>query len=201
MFDADLNERQSRLERVQIAALFGLMVLGALFVFSATMVNQSASSAPWYGQSWFRQIIWYALGASGAVGLCFVDYHTVARWSFVVYCATILLLVAVLIPGIGTTHGWGARRWIDLGPFQGQPSEFAKLAFILAQAHFLSRPIEELRVPQNFWKALGMLLLPFVLILKEPDLGSALVLLPTGLAMLFVAGTPRRYLLRLVGGV
>jgi len=88
-----------------------------------------------------------------------------------------------------------------LGFFSLQPSEFAKLAFILAQAHFLSRPIEELRVLPTFWKALGLMLLPFVLILKEPDLGSALVLVPTGLAILFVAGTPRRYLLRLLGGV
>jgi rod shape determining protein RodA len=88
-----------------------------------------------------------------------------------------------------------------LGPFQGQPSEFAKLAFILAQAHFLSRPVGELHDLATLWKSLGLMLLPFVLILKEPDLGSALVLLPTGLAILFVAGIPRRYLARLLGGV
>jgi rod shape determining protein RodA len=198
MFDPDLNERQSRLERVQLAALFGLMVLGAAFVYSATMVSQSASSAPWYNQSWFRQLVWYALGTGAAAALCCADYHTLARWSMVAYWVSVLLLVAVLF--IGTVR-FGARRWFDLGFLSLQPSEFAKLAFILAQAHFLSRPIEELRVLVTFWKAIGMMLLPFVLILKEPDLGSALVLLPTGLAMLFVAGTPRRYLLRLVGGV
>ena len=82
-----------------------------------------------------------------------------------------------------------------------QPSEFAKLAFILAQANFLSRPVEELRQVLNFWKAIGLMLLPFVLIMKEPDLGSALVLLPMGLAMMFVAGTPGKYLARLVGCV
>jgi rod shape determining protein RodA len=119
----------------------------------------------------------------------------------VVYWLAILLLIAVLIPGIGTTHGWGARRWIDLAFFQFQPSEFAKLAFILAQAHFLSRPPEELRATANFVRSLGMMILPFLLIMKEPDLGSALVLLPTGLVMLYVAGTPKRYLVRLVGGV
>jgi rod shape determining protein RodA len=198
MFDPDLNERQSRLERVQLAALFGLMVLGAAFVYSATMVSESASSGPWYNQSWFRQLVWYALGTGAAAALCWTDYHTLARWSMVAYWVSGLLLVAVLF--IGTVR-FGARRWFDLGFLSLQPSEFAKLAFILAQAHFLSRPIEELRVLLTFWKAIGMMLLPFVLILKEPDLGSALVLLPTGLAMLFVAGTPRRYLLRLVGGV
>ena len=77
---------------------------------------------------------------------------------------------------------------INFGFFQFQPSEFAKLAFIFVQAHFLSRPLEELRLPRIFAKALGMTVLPFLLILKEPDLGSALVLLPVGLVMMFVAG-------------
>jgi rod shape determining protein RodA len=126
-----------------------------------------------------------------------VDYHTLARWSFVAYWATILFLLAVLVPHIGSTHGWGARRWIDLGPFQFQPSEFAKLAFILAAANFLSRPVDELQQRGIFWQSIGLMLLPFALILKEPDLGSALVLLPTGVVMMFVAGTPVKYLLRL----
>jgi rod shape determining protein RodA len=201
MFDAHLTEPRGRVDKLQLVALLGLMVLGAAFVFSATMVNESAAAAAWYRQSWFRQIVWYVLGIGAATGLCFIDYRTISRWAFVLYWATILLLVAVLIPGIGTTHGWGARRWIDLAFFQFQPSEFAKLAFILAQAHFLSRPLEELRATGNFFRSLGLMILPFLLIMKEPDLGSALVLLPTGLMMLYVAGTPKRYLVRLVGGV
>ena len=191
MFDADLLDHHSRIDRLQIAALCGLMLLGALFVYSATMVNESAGLAPWYNQSWFRQIVWYGLGIGAAAALCCVDYHTIARWSMIAYWATVFLLVVVLVFG---TVRFGARRWFDLGFFSLEPSEFAKLAFIVALAHFLSRPIEELRVGLTFWKALGLMLLPFVLILKEPDLGSALVLLPTGLAMLFVAGTPRRFL-------
>jgi len=198
MFEADLNERQSRLDRMQLAALVGLMVLGGLFVYSATMVGESAGLAPWYNQSWFRQLVWYGLGVGAAAALCCVDYHTVARWSMVAYWLAVLLLTLVLLRG---TVRFGARRWFDLGFFSLQPSEFAKLAFILAQAHFLSRPVEELRLLRTFWKALGLMVLPFVLILKEPDLGSALVLLPTGLAMLLVAGTPRRYLVRLLGSV
>jgi rod shape determining protein RodA len=183
---------------VQLVAVFGLMVLGAAFVYSATMVSESARLAPWYSQSWFRQITWYVLGVGVATGVCCVEYHTLARWSMVVYWLAVVLLVAVLFFG---TVRFGARRWFDLGFFSLQPSEFAKLAFILAQAHFLSRPVEELRLLLTFWKALGMMLLPFVLILKEPDLGSALVLLPTGFTMLYVAGTPRRYLLRLLGAL
>ena len=193
---AFFRESQSRLERLQLAALGGLLLLGLAFVYSATMVNEAAASAPLYKQLWFRQLVWYGVGLSAATALCLFNYHTLARWALVAYWGTILLLALVLIAG---TWRAGARRWFDLGFFSLQPSEFAKLAFILALAHFLSRPEEEVRTGETFWKSLGLMLLPFVLILKEPDLGSALVLLPTGLAMLFVAGTPMRYLVRLLG--
>jgi rod shape determining protein RodA len=112
----------------------------------------------------------------------------------------VFCLVAVLIPHIGSIHN-GARRWIDFPVFQFQPSEFAKLAFILAAANFLARPPDELKQRGIFWKGIGLMMLPFVLILKEPDLGSALVLLPAGVMMMFVAGTPKRYLMKLGAGV
>jgi rod shape determining protein RodA len=198
MVDPSINEREPKLDRLQLVALAGLMFIGTMFVYSATMANQPVA-LPWFNQIWFRQIIWYAVGLGAAATICVVDYHTLARWSFVIYWAMILCLVAVLIPHIGQTHGWGARRWIDLPFFQFQPSEFAKLSFILAAANFLSRPPDELRQPIIFWKGMGMILLPFALIMKEPDLGSAMVLVPTGLVMMLVAGTPKRYLLTLGG--
>ena len=200
MFDAVFNKPQRRFDRVQLAALCGLMLLGAVFVYSATMVGGFANAMPWYSQSWFRQIAYCGLGLAAASALCMADYRSVTRWSFVVYWLMILLLVMVLIPGIGSIR-FGARRWIELYFFQFQPSEFAKLGFILAQAHFLSRPQEELRAPAIFWKAIALMMLPFLLIMKEPDLGSALVLLPTGFLMMYVAGTPKRYLVRLLSGV
>ena len=201
MTNDPLNEKHNKLDRLQLIALAGLMLLGAAFVFSATMVSPFEMEKLWFAQVWFRQVIWYALGIGAAAAVCLVDYHTLARWSLVAYWAMILCLLAVLVPFIGQTHGWGARRWIDLPFFQFQPSEFAKLAFILAGANFLSRPPDELKQPEVFWQGIGLLLLPFLLILKEPDLGSALVLLPTGLVMMLVAGTPKQFLLRLVGGV
>ncbi len=194
------NEKHSKIDRFQLVALVFLMLIGTAFVFSATMVSPLETEKAWYAQIWFHQVVWYALGIGAAVAICTVDYHTLARWSFVVYWAMILCLVAVLIPHIGSMR-YGARRWIDLGFFQFQPSEFAKLAFILAGANFLSRPPDELRQQEVFWQGIGLMMLPFALILKEPDLGSALVLLPTGLVMMLVAGTPRRYLYRLVGAV
>jgi rod shape determining protein RodA len=197
MNEFNLNERQHKFDRIQLVALAGLMLIGTMFVYSATLANGSSAGVPWYDQIWIRQLVWYGLGLGAAAATCLVDYHTLARWSFVVYWLMILCLLAVLVPHIGQTHGWGARRWIDLPFFQFQPSEFAKLAFILAAANFLSRPPDELARAGIFWKGMGLMLLPFALILKEPDLGSALVLLPTGLMMMLVAGTPKSYLIKL----
>lgn len=193
-----LNESTPRVDRLQLAAIFGLMLVGVAFVFSATMVNETAAALPLVKQLWFRQAFWYAVGGGAAVTLCLVDYHTLARWAGIAFWISIILLIGVMF--FGTVRG-GARRWFDLGFFSLQPSEFAKLAFVLALGNFLSRPPDELRQPINFWKALGMMGIPFVLILKEPDLGSALVFIPTGFAMMLVAGVPRRYLFRLIAFV
>ena len=212
MNNASLIENRTRFDAVQLLAVAGLLVLGILFIYSATMVNEPlgvfqqfrempfVSFVKWLAhQLFFRQMIWIALGVVAAVAMCVVNYHSLSRWAFVAYWACIGALIAVIIPFIGAFRG-GARRWIDFGIFQFQPSEFAKLAFIAAMAHFLSRPVDELRSPKIFWQAIGLMALPFLLIMKEPDLGSALVLIPTGAVMLFVAGTPRKFLIRL-GGV
>ena len=180
-----------------ILALLGLMAVGVAFIYSATMVNPAAASAPFHRQVWFKQGVWCAIGLAGAGFVCAINYQRIARFALIFYWTNILFLVAVLIPGIGSMR-YGARRWIDLGFFQFQPSEFAKLSLIFALAHFLSRPKDELRQGQIFFKALGMIVLPFLLVFKEPDLGSALLLLPVGLAMMFVAGVPTQYLAKLV---
>src|SRR5581483_599054 len=129
------------IDTIQLAALLLLMVASVAFVYSATMSNESSVLLAWYRQVWFRQIVFFGLGLGAASVVCLIDYHAISRWAYVAYWGAILLLVAVLIPGIGSLR-YGARRWIELGPFQFQPSEFAKLAFILAQAHFLSRPVD-----------------------------------------------------------
>src|ERR1700722_6892192 len=100
MVNPSINEREPKLDRLQLIALAGLMLLGAAFVFSATTVSQ-ASALPWFDQTWIRQIIWYAIGLGAATVLCIVDYHILARWSLVIYWATIFCLLAVLIPHIG----------------------------------------------------------------------------------------------------
>lgn len=192
--------RPRRLEWLMLAAVLGLVVLGGLFVASATLGSEGLAGTPWYRRGYLRQLVWYALGFGLAALVCVRDYRGLSRWAMVVYWLSVLLLIAVLIPGIGSTQGWGARRWIALGPVQFQPSEFAKIAFIFALASYLSRPAPELAGTASFLKTLGLCVLPFVLILREPDLGSALVFMPVGLVMMYAAGVPARFLRRVVGG-
>ncbi|HEV7928358.1 MAG TPA: rod shape-determining protein RodA [Verrucomicrobiae bacterium] len=188
MHDAPLNERRHDYDWPLAAAVLGLMIIGTAFIFSATE-----------GQTlYLRQVVWYVLGIGAAAAACYFEYGSLARWSAVFYWASMVLLVAVY--AIGAFHH-GAKRWIDLGAFNLQPSEFAKIGFILWLAHYLSRPQEELRRGKVFLGTLGYTLLPFILVLKEPDMGSALVFLAISLAMMFVAGVPGRLLGGLVGGV
>ena len=195
-----LNERYQRVDWTLMVEVVLLMLIGGAFIYSATLADPVMRDASFFKQLHVKQVIWYSLGMAAAVGVCFLPYHAFARWSVVAYWGAIILLVLVMVPGIGVSR-LGARRWIDFGPFSLQPSEFAKLAYIMLMANFLSRPVEELRRPKVFFKALGMMALPFVLILKEPDLGSALSFFPVGLVMMFVAGVPLKFLARLVGGV
>lgn len=178
-------------------AVGGLMLAGAAFIHSATGSHEAARNAPWFDYTAIRQIFAYILGLGAAAVLCCIDYAKLSRFSLIPYWFSILLLIAVPLFGV---ERLGAKRWIDLGVIQFQPSEFAKLAFLFALANFLSRPIGELNSPALFCKALGMALLPFLLILKQPDLGSALVFLPTAIVMMAVAGVPRRLLKRFLIG-
>jgi len=160
MHDTPINERRHDYDWPLAAAVLGLMIIGTAFIFSATE-SQSL---------YLRQVVWYVLGVGAAAAACYFEYGSLARWSAVFYWGTMALLLAVY--AVGAFHH-GAKRWIDLGAFNLQPSEFAKIAFILWLAHYLSRPREELRRGKVFLGALGYTLLPFILVLKEPDMGSA----------------------------
>ena len=178
---------------ILVSCVAALLALGMVMLYSSSMAQVGARYL-------MMQLVWCVLGLMACVTTTMVDYRQLKKVWWVLFGAAIVLLALVLNKHFGVVHGH-ARRWFGFGHVQFQPSEFAKLAFVLAAAHFLSRPVDELRRPANFWKGIGLLLLPFALILKEPDLGSALVLLPTGLVMMLVAGTPRRYLVKLIVGV
>ncbi|MCL4180928.1 MAG: rod shape-determining protein RodA [Verrucomicrobia bacterium] len=191
--ELNLNPKRPRLDWQLAVALLGLMLIGLAFIFSA---KSGSEGVAWHNQFYARQFIWYAAGTVAAIVVCLIDYRYLSRYAVLAYWLAIALLIGVLF--FGSSAG-GAKRWIDLGFFKLQPSEFAKLAFIFIMGHFLSRPAGELRAPLIFLKGIGLTLLPFVLILKEPDLGSALVLIPIALVMMFVAGIPARYIIRLLG--
>jgi rod shape determining protein RodA len=178
-------------------SVLGLMVVSAMFIFSTTGGPEISRGVPWYLWTASRQVAAFGVGLVAVAVLMLVDYSRLARWSMVAYWLSVVLLVAVHI--VGTSRN-GARRWLDLGPIQFQPSELAKLAFLFAIANFLARPASELRSPGVFLRSLGLTLLPLLLILKQPDLGSSLVFLPIALVMMAVAGVPTRFLVRLVGG-
>jgi rod shape determining protein RodA len=194
MYEANLNERKSDFDWPLLAATGALAVVGVFFIFSAS--GAGAQELALYRQKFFRQIVWCLAGAGAAALFCMVDYSKVARWSRVIYWGSIASLVAVLVIGVVRK---GGQRWISAGSFDLQPSEFAKLAFIFLMAEYLSRPLEELRKPRVFFTALGYTALPFLLIWKEPDLGSALVFLFICMAVMFAAGVPKRFLGWLAG--
>jgi rod shape determining protein RodA len=192
MFSVPLKESHNRVEWTMVAVILCLMFIGTAFIYSASTASDPSS------RLYIRQLVFYGGGTAAAVVLCFIPYLVLSRFATVLYWISILGLLAVFLFGV---ERFGAKRWINLGFFQFQPSEFAKLGFILMQANFLSRPLEELRLPGVFIKSLALTAIPFVMILKEPDLGSALVFFPIGLTMMFVAGVPLRFLRRFVGGV
>ena len=191
-----LHNRKLRVDWLMFGAVIGLMLLGGAFVLSAAIDQYEIE--PLLNSYFFRQLVFYGVGLGLAAVFVVVDYHRLAGWARAAYWLTLIFLVLVLIPGIGEVR-YGARRWLDLGITLIQPSEFAKLAFIFALADFLTRPNEEMLMPGVFLKALGMTALPFILILKEPDLGSSLVFFPIGIAMMFVAGVPLRFLGKFLG--
>jgi len=180
-----------------IGATLCLVAIGIAFIASARTPAEAAEDYPLYRQFYFKQFIFAGMGLTAAVLANFLDYHSWARWSLVFYWACIGILL--LVPFIGVSAG-GATRWLNLGLFNFQPSELTKLAFIFMLASFLARPDQELRLVGNFWKAIGMMVLPFIIILKEPDLGSALIFIPVGLVMMYVGGIPFRFLAKLCGG-
>ncbi len=158
------QESRPRLDWPQLIAVVLLLGIGAAFIHSATSSNEVFSNRPWYRQPSFWHLVYGAIGLTISTVMCWFDYRQLARWAIVVYWGSILLLVCVFIFGKDV---YGARRWIEIGPGQIQPSEFAKIGFIFMMAHYLSRPLEELRQPKVFWRAIGLMVLPFLLILKE----------------------------------
>ena len=132
------------------------------------------------------QMVWSVLAAAAMLAASIPNYRILCRWSYVVFALGLGLLVAVYF----TAPVNGARRWIRFGPVGLQPSEFAKIAFVLALARYLMYR-ENYRSLAGLLLPLGLTLVPVLLILREPDLGTAAVFLPVMFVMLFAAGARR----------
>jgi cell division protein FtsW len=166
-----------------------LNVIGLVMVLSASSVE----SLRQYGSSWFffqRQVAWVAAGAGMfIVGVRF-DHHRLRRIAAPMLLVALALLVLVLIPGFGVTV-YGSRRWLGSGSVRFQPSELAKLALVVFVAHLFSRPTDARGgpaiSPYPAFLALGAVV---ILVMGQPDMGTALVLALIVFAIAFAAGAP-----------
>jgi rod shape determining protein RodA len=159
-----------------------LIMTVATIGFAALYSAAEGSLEPWAG----RQMIRFSVGLLLMLAVAVVDLRFWFRYAYTLYAIGIALLVAVIVVG---TIGMGAQRWLELGPFQIQPSELMKIAMVLVLArYFHGLPLEEIARPWRLiWPTL-LVLVPAVLVFKQPKLGSAVVLAATGGIIFFMAG-------------
>jgi len=169
-----------------------LLGISLLTLFSVTHTDPvSITSLPLY----IKQFLWILIG--GFVFLLFasIDYHVIARFVYPLYGITILLLVMVLVTGRTIS---GAKRWIGIGVLSFQPSEIAKLTLLLVFAKYLSDVHDHAGKGLNLKTVIPpfcLLLLPMLLVLKQPDLGTGLALSAIFFSMIFVLGFRSHFLI------
>ena len=169
-----------------------LATFGVFFIYSAQMASGRSQ--------WQQQLVWLAAGAVVYTTVALLDYRLWLRWSHWVYLGSLFLLLVVLIPGIGQAR-MGARRWLDFGLLSFQPSESAKLAVLIMTAATLTGAKigtvrDSLQTLVKLALAAGI---PMVLIIAEPDLGTALVIAPMVFAMLYFSNLSTRFFGAAVG--
>jgi rod shape determining protein RodA len=165
---------------------YTLAVFGVVILFSAAHGDPIA-----YHQ---KQLIRIVIGTVGLIAAALIDYHHYMRFSRHLYVANLVLLLLVLKVG---TEAKGASRWISIAGFPFQPSEFAKLFVIITLAVFLSKNQETIGTLKTLLLSLLHILIPMVLIFKQPDLATSLVLLAIWLGMVFIAGAKVKHLIGL----
>ena len=167
--------------------LVALLMLTAGLGFAMLYSAANGSLQPWAAP----QMVRFAVGLVLMVSLAMVDIRQLHRWAFWVFGVALLLLVGVEIAG---RIGMGAQRWIDFGVFQLQPSEVMKVALVLALArYFHGLSGEQTRKWTSLFIPGVMILIPTVLVLRQPELGTALLLVAGGGAVMFAAGIALRW--------
>ena len=165
-----------------LGVTFALMTVGVCLVYSAT----TGEDIPMYDTFWFKQIIYFFGGSLLAAGIVFVKIDWLKNIAFPIYVVSLVLLCIVLFLAGDVVKGAG--RWIDLGFFKLQPSEFAKIAYLLTISFWLSKHPVSLFKLKTFAVPALLFIVPFALVLKQPDLSTALVFIAMTLVAFFFAG-------------
>ncbi len=190
MFDRRLLEN---FDWVLLLIVTVISVIGFFAIYSASVSYGTVT--PYFK----KQVLWFYLGLMVMFGSTILDYRILGKWSFWLHLFITILLVYVLFYGVG---GPGSRvnRWIRLGPFFFQPSEFAKFTLVLYLSHYFNdaRRINDLSFKDILWP-LTVTLVPFILILRQPDLGTASILLFLFVPIIFLVGL--RYKVILITGL
>lgn len=138
-----------------------------------------------------KQLIWLGIAILALWGVVWLGYRAFLSYAYPLYALAILLLLGVMFLG---AIRLGAQRWIHLGPLAIQPSEFAKIATILALAQYLGERARNRYQTRRFLVSFLLVAFPMALIVEQPDLGTALIFLPILFCMLFLWGVRLRYL-------
>jgi rod shape determining protein RodA len=170
-----------------LAGVAGLVAVGLWAISGVTRFD--IHSDPNYYLK--RQFVYVAVGTVGLLVGVLVDPDVYRRYWRAIFGGTVGLIAIVLVVGNAAR---GSTRWISVGFFTFQPSEFGKLLFVLAIAGFLSERSRSVAAVRTTMRALGLGLIPIVLVFAQPDLGTALVYMAALGAMLFVCGTPWKQL-------
>jgi rod shape determining protein RodA len=166
---------------------WSLIVLLTLIASVGITMQYSAAGGSW--EPWAaRQALRFAVAIGLLLVIALLDLRLWLRGAYALYAVSLVLLVIVEVAG---SIGMGAQRWLDLGIISLQPSEVMKLALVLALArYFHGQPLDQVRRPWRLIVPALMTLVPVVLVLKQPDLGTAVMLLAAGGSVFFAAGVP-----------
>ncbi len=180
-----------RFDFVMVFSALTLVLIGLLLIYSGSLSFYDGPLTS-FASPVFKQVIFACVGITAMLVVSKVDYHYLTHYAWVMYAAGIISLVAIL--AVGQT-AYGSTRWFDLGPIQVQPSEFAKLATILALARYFSEHGGDARDLKTLLISLAIVTPVSALVFVEPDLGTSIVFFAIWLGVVVVAGVSRRHLL------
>ncbi len=170
-----------------------LIIIGTTMIYNTTSATEGFDTSDLLHDTTFRQIIFGVVGLAALLTLSFFDFRIYGTLHLPIYVLLVGLLAVVLF--LNRIAHFGAARWIDIGFFQLQPSEPAKLLIVLVLAKFFSDHEKDMGRWRTLFSSLGIVGLPMVMVYVQPDLGTALVLGFIWVVMLFAAGLRLRQLL------